>query len=102
MFNSGDYGYTNRVDIWSVGCVAFQLLTKKKVWDGLGKIDIVSFSMKMAFKELKPKIPLNLKKNEIAFLSSCLERDADKRASGDDLLSHDLFKILSDIKIKVP
>ena len=31
-----------------------------------------------------------------------LAKDADKRASGDDLLSHDLFKILSEIKIKVP
>ena len=54
--------YSDRVDNWSVGCVAFQLLTKKKVWDHYGKIGFDTFYIKMALRQLIPNIPLDFGK----------------------------------------
>lgn len=80
-------GYGRRADIWSFGCVLIEMATAQSPW---GKFDNpMQAMMKIGMGKVGPPIPEGLSKECTAFISSCVQRDKQKRPHADELLQHD-------------
>ena len=81
-----DQGCSQVSDVWSVGCVAIEMLTGKVPWsEGKGTFE-------ETFKKIKnstfPPFPPGLSKEAEDFLKCCLSVAPGKRCRVEDLLSH--------------
>lgn len=85
-------GYGRKADIWSVGCVALEMLTAKKPWDT--DSNHVCFMMKIVSDGIIPDIPDNLSNEAKDFLLNCFQRDPSCRKSAKELLQHDFLRTL--------
>ena len=85
-------GYGRKADIWSVGCVALEMLTAKKPWE----LDdnYVMFMMKIISENTIPEIPNDISPSAKDFLLQCFQRDPASRKSAKELLSHEFLKQL--------
>ena len=85
-------GYGRKADIWSVGCVALEMLTAKKPWE----LDdnYVMFMMKIVSDNTIPEIPDDISPSAKDFLLQCFQRDPASRKSAKELLSHEFLKQL--------
>jgi serine/threonine protein kinase len=85
-------GYGRKADIWSVGCVALEMLTAKKPWE----LDdnYVMFMMKIVSDNTIPEIPDDISPSAKDFLLQCFQRDPACRKSAKELLSHEFLKQL--------
>eukprot|EP01130_Rhizamoeba_saxonica_P019091 TRINITY_DN979_c0_g3_i2.p1 TRINITY_DN979_c0_g3~~TRINITY_DN979_c0_g3_i2.p1 ORF type:complete len:157 (-),score=42.24 TRINITY_DN979_c0_g3_i2:72-542(-) len=77
-------GHCTKSDIWSVGCVAIELLTgKPPFWEEeqiRALFAIVSND--------RPPFPNNIDEEITDFLMKCFVKDIDTRSTAEDLLSH--------------
>ncbi|OMJ94223.1 hypothetical protein SteCoe_2711 [Stentor coeruleus] len=85
-------GYGRKADIWSVGCVALEMLTAKRPWDV--EDNHVFFMMKIACENTIPDIPTGISQAAKDFLLSCFQRDPVNRKSAKELLEHDFLRTL--------
>lgn len=85
-------GYGRKADIWSVGCVALEMLTAKRPWDTDN--NHVCFMMKIVSDETIPEIPENISDEAKDFLLNCFQRDPACRKSAKELLQHEFLKAL--------
>ena len=85
-------GYGRKADIWSLGCVALEMLTAKKPWDTDN--NHISFMMQIATDGNIPEIPEDLSQEAKDFLLSCFQRDPSCRKSAKELLEHGFLRSL--------
>ena len=83
--------YDNKVDIWSIGTVCYELLIGKAVFDAKTMGDLVD-----KVKEGKYRIPSTVSKEVISFLNDMLLYDPKYRLSAKELQKHPF--IVKDIK----
>ena len=87
-FNSGgkeniELGYDEKADIWSLGTLCYQMLTGNYTFNAYNMKELVS-----KIEEGTYKVPTNLSKEAISFLSAMLKYDPNKRLSADNLYHH--------------
>lgn len=85
-------GYGRKADIWSVGCVALEMLTAKRPWDT--DSNHVCFMMKIVSDGIIPEIPDNISDEAKDFLLNCFQRDPACRKSAKELLQHEFLRTL--------
>jgi hypothetical protein len=85
-------GYGRKADIWSVGCVALEMMTARKPWE-LDENHIM-FMMKMVSENTIPEIPSGISPSAKDFLLQCFQRDPSSRKSAKELLNHEFLKQL--------
>ena len=86
--------YNSKVDIWSLGVMAYMILTGKSPFNGKTKVDIFN---KVRYGRV-PLAELEKYHNEGElvkdFIKKCLTRDVKQRWSAEELLQHPWFKTL--------
>ncbi|RXH81703.1 hypothetical protein DVH24_035124 [Malus domestica] len=77
-------------DIWSLGCIVFEMLVGKSPWElKPGFDDLVdSYDAKMLDHLRTSKIPAGISYMAMDFLKSCLATKPGKRLTAEELLSH--------------
>lgn len=80
-------GYSYAADIWSLGCLAVEMLTGKPTWYEYGKdprkiLNIIKNSTS------PPKLPDNISNEALSFLEVCLRMDPATRPTSSMLLEH--------------
>ena len=85
------YGYDEKLDIWSLGALCYEMLTGHMTFDG------------QSVKEFKQNVnkgiyylPLHLSKECISFVNAMLQYEPNKRLSTKELLNHDF--LVKDLK----
>lgn len=90
------YSYT--ADIWSLGCLAFELFTGKKPFDdsdGMKAMNqMVNYQspLKMCSNEVKSVLQYRENATLLDFLNSCWKKDPTVRPSANTLLKHPFLK----------
>jgi serine/threonine protein kinase len=93
--------YGRKADIWSFGCVAYQMLTSNPPWRGLGIQSPMKLFLYISKHPGPP--PVDCDKNDIGssiseslsnLLEQCFERDPTNRPSAQSLLEHPFFTLV--------
>jgi serine/threonine protein kinase len=79
--------YSEKVDVWSLGCITFQLLSGRTPFDGknIEKINKYICEKEIVFKD---KYWRHISPQAKDFILHCLERDQFQRPSIEDLFDH--------------
>jgi calcium-dependent protein kinase len=86
--------YDNKCDIWSIGTIAYLMLTGNPPFNGRSTKDVFNEIVSKRIKYLKYEDKFSAE--AINFLQKCLERDPAKRLSAQEALNHNWFKIISE------
>ncbi|WFD30100.1 mitogen-activated protein kinase kinase kinase [Malassezia sp. CBS 17886] len=80
-------GYSAKVDIWSLGCVALEMLAGRRPWSDE---EAVQAMFKIGAERRAPPVPPDCKISKPAahFLRNCFEIDPDRRPTAARLLEH--------------
>ena len=81
--------YDKRNDIWSIGCICYEMLIGKSMFDE-DKIEIENFLEKI--KQGKYAIPVTLSYEIISFINGMLEKKEKQRLDYYGLINHDFLK----------
>jgi hypothetical protein len=79
-------GYGRKADIWSIGCLALEMLTGRQPWPAFD--NHIEAIMKIAMSTDLPEVPASLTPDAISFISCCLQRDPKSRRTAEELLQH--------------
>jgi serine/threonine protein kinase len=79
-------GYGRKADIWSLGCVALEMLTGKEPWPKF-RTHIAAI-MKIGLSQDIPEIPDTVSTAAQDFVKLCLARDPQARPRAEQLLRH--------------
>ena len=86
--------YGTEVDIWSLGCICYELLTGNNVFKAHSLDDLIN-----NIKEGNYRIPNNVSLEFLSFLNSMLQYDGKKRSTAKELLKSEfLTKNVKDFK----
>ena len=80
------YGYDEKVDIWSLGALCYEMLTDHLTFDGQSVEEL-----KQNVKKGKYLLPLNLSMECVLFLNGMLQYEPNKRLSAKELLNQDFI-----------
>ena len=86
MYNSNDFGYEEKADIYSLGVICYNLLTGNPIFDVQKMEDLVKRT-----EEGKFRLPANLSKETISFLNYMLRYDPKKRLDINQLSRHNFI-----------
>jgi serine/threonine protein kinase len=97
------YKYDTKVDIWSIGCVFFEMFTRKRIIPSLSdNNEDIERSLKKSIDKVDgvpyyiSLLPKDIPDNFISLITSCLEIDTDKRFTATQALNHIFFDSLRD------
>ena len=91
----GDF-YNHKADVWSLGCIFYELLTGFSPFTGTDKQNLKNNLVKGEYSFPKT---LKVSLNGLSFLNECLQYDADNRISFEELVKHPY--ILEDPRISL-
>ncbi|GME80238.1 unnamed protein product [Ambrosiozyma monospora] len=84
--NTAHQGYNAKIDIWSMGCVVFEMLSGKRPWYDFA----IPGAILQLGSKLTPPIPEDTKKEmspvSRAFLDKCFAVEPEQRPTADELL----------------
>ncbi|KAF8168185.1 kinase-like domain-containing protein [Crassisporium funariophilum] len=88
IIDSNKMGYDVKIDIWSVGCVVFEMWTARRPWHD--EVDVIPVMMKLSQDKLAPPLPGDVRLSETAehFRRECFHPDPKDRPSATFLLQH--------------
>lgn len=81
-------------DVWSLGCLLLELVTGVPPWNEFGLDNVISLMYKIGCEDIVPEIDPSLSELLKDFISLCLKRDINERATSKDLLIHPIFKTI--------
>ena len=78
-------GYSEKSDIWSIGCVILQMINKSNtIWDD----NFECFELMMITIPITPKFPNYINEDLKSFLNCCFEIEEDERPTAFELMKH--------------
>ncbi|KAH0792932.1 STE family protein kinase [Histomonas meleagridis] len=87
-------GYSESVDIWSLGMTAIELATGKPPYNELKQLEQV----KTIVQGELPTIPDSISPLLTSFIKACIQYDPKKRPTASELLKHKFIKLAKDKK----
>ncbi|KAF8807326.1 Pkinase-domain-containing protein [Phlegmacium glaucopus] len=92
MIDNKKEGYDSKIDIWSVGCIVFEMWTSKTPWSGREDMQII---MKLYREKLPPPLPddVSLSTTAESFRQECFHVIPEKRPPAVKLLQHAYLKL---------
>jgi len=95
VINSSKSGYNFKIDIWSVGCVVFEMWTGHRPWSGQEAMAVLIhlYSTRQA-----PPVPADVSLSPLAdnFRQLCFAMDPDERPSALELQKHQYLELRQD------
>ncbi|KAH8102547.1 MAP kinase [Cristinia sonorae] len=87
VINSQKKGYNSKIDIWSVGCVVFEMWTGQRPWNGQEAMAVL---LHLYQTRQGPPVPSEIKLSPLAdeFRQLCFAMDPDERPSAAELQQH--------------
>ena len=79
-------GYDEKVDIWSLGTLCYQLLVGHNTFSGINMEDLFK-----RVKEGNYTLPINTSKEAASFITGMLQYEPKNRLSADELYKHDFL-----------
>jgi serine/threonine protein kinase len=79
-------GYDEKVDIWSLGTLCYEMLVGRMAFGGRHMEDLYKNIEKANYT-----LPVNLSKEAVSFINAMLQNDLEKRLSAAELLKHDFL-----------
>ena len=74
----GGKGYTEKADVWSVGCTVIEMMTAQRPWPQFTDNESVMFHVAMQ-SHARPDTPAWASPECVEFLALCFARDPDSR-----------------------
>ncbi|XP_050234580.1 mitogen-activated protein kinase kinase kinase 20-like [Mercurialis annua] len=85
-------------DIWAFGCIVFEMLTGKKIWDSYMYANSEELMVEIGDDESEiPEIPCQVSEDGKDFLRACLVKQPEFRSTAEMLLSHPFLSGFDDI-----
>jgi hypothetical protein len=81
-------GYTEKADVWSVGCTVIEMCTARRPWPEFNTNEAVMYHV--AMRDSCPKTPDWVSQDCKDFCAKCFARDAARRPKVSELLRHPL------------
>ena len=81
-------GCRTSCDIWSVGCTVVEMITQKRPFSELGRLNQCQLMYKIAVEKRIPAWPRDLSPSLNDFLEQCFKLEPKERPSAIELLSH--------------
>ena len=75
--------YDEKSDIWSLGCVLYEMCTQKKTFDGDNPLAIVKKIIGVQFEPVSKKLPYSSRLRNL--IGKMIQKEPRKRPSSDDL-----------------
>jgi hypothetical protein len=89
-------GCRTSCDIWSVGCTIVQMITQKRPYSELGKLNAVQLMFRIATEKKGPNWPRDICDELNDMLEQCFRTDPEHRPSALQLLTHPFFAMKFD------
>src|SRR5262245_14587597 len=86
----GDGAYDYRVDIYSVGCVGYRLLSGQQVFEGASAMAMLVEHASTAPPRLQSRAPQPVPPDLEQVIMDCLEKDPERRPAGAGMLAQRL------------
>lgn len=80
-------GYTEKADVWSVGCTVIEMATGERPWPQFHEAETVMFHVAMQ-SHARPEKPAWVSEACGDFLDKCFARDPEQRPTVKELLTH--------------
>ncbi|KAL1951561.1 hypothetical protein VTO73DRAFT_710 [Trametes versicolor] len=92
VVNSKGKGYNSKIDIWSVGCVVFEMWTGQRPW--LGR-EAMAVLLHLYHTKQAPPVPEGIELSALAddFRLKCFAADPDQRPSASELRRHPYLEL---------
>lgn len=93
--------YNEKCDIWSIGVIAYMLLTGVPPFDGENDRDVIN-SVRVGVASYPPDLFGDISDNAVDFIRKCLTYDHTKRPSAEDCQNHPWFNALVSERMRQP
>jgi len=92
VINSQKKGYNSKIDIWSLGCVVFEMWTGQRPWSGQ---EVVAVLLQLYQSKLGPPVPADIPLSALAddFRKQCFRMDPDERPTASELREHPYLEL---------
>ncbi|KAH9846832.1 Pkinase-domain-containing protein [Lenzites betulinus] len=92
VVNSKGKGYNSKIDIWSVGCVVFEMWTGQRPWLGREPMAVL---LHLYHNKQAPPVPEGIGLSSLAddFRLKCFAADPDERPSATELRKHPYLEL---------
>lgn len=89
--------YTDKCDIWALGCILYELCSLERPFEGKDYDELKQNILKGEYEEI-PKI---YSPSLSSLVQRCLKLDPDERPTIDEIMKFDTFQRQSIVKIKL-
>ncbi|OBZ79438.1 MAP kinase kinase kinase mkh1 [Grifola frondosa] len=92
VINSSKKGYNSKIDIWSVGCVIFEMWTGERPWKGKEAMAVL---LHLYETKQGPPVPADVNLTPLAddFRQKCFAMDPDERPTAAELRKHPYLEL---------
>ncbi|OSC99472.1 Pkinase-domain-containing protein [Trametes coccinea BRFM310] len=92
VVNSNGKGYNSKIDIWSVGCVVFEMWTGQRPWSGQEAMAVL---LRLYQTQQPPPVPAGFELSPLAddFRLKCFAANPDLRPSASELRKHPYLEL---------
>ncbi|KAI0800996.1 kinase-like domain-containing protein [Fomes fomentarius] len=92
VINSKGKGYNSKIDIWSVGCVVFEMWTGQRPWSGQEAMAVL---IHLYSTKQPPPVPEGIQLSALAddFRLKCFAADPDERPTAAELRKHPYLEL---------